>query len=228
MVGWLFIAVLGIIWAAFFIPFLRQGRSPKSSVEEFERKMDLLAETNRGHRGRWVLMPRKDERFLGPRDRSRSRLRRRRRQVFNLLGEATGLSLLIGLFPPFHKVLLASAVLVVLLVAYAALLARLRVAEVERARSRRRLLAHGLIPEPVSVPAPAYAANGNGHSRSYAGLEDGRSNGGGRSARPAMESGVRLIEDEPAEITVVIDEDVHLIVHRSDEVDLRDLRAAVR
>ncbi len=190
MVGWLFIAVLGIIWAAFFIPFLRQGRSPKSSVEEFERKMDLLAETNRGHRGRWVLMPRKDERFLGPRDRSRSRRRRRRRQVFNLLGEATGLSLLIGLFPPFHKVLLASAVLVVLLV--------------------------------------AYAANGNGHSRSYAGLEDGRSNGGGRSARPAMESGVRLIEDEPAEITVVIDEDVHLIVHRSDEVDLRDLRAAVR
>ena len=148
--------------------------------------------------------------------------------MFNLLGEATSLSLLIGLFPPFHQMLLATAVLVVLLMAYAALLARLRVAEVERARNRRRLRADGLIPEPVSAAAPAYAANGNGRSRSSAGLQDGSSNGGGRSARPAMESGVRLIEADPAEITVVIDEDVHLIVHRSDEVDLRDLRAAVR
>jgi hypothetical protein len=228
VLGWLFVGVLGIIWAAFFIPYIRHGRSPASSVEEFERKMDLLAETNRGPRGRWVLMPRKDERFLGPRDRSRSRLRRRRRQVFNLLGEATGLSLLIGLFPPFHRVLLATGVLVALFVAYAAVLARIRVGELERARVERRLRAQGLVPEPVPVPAPAYASTGNGHLRSYGRLEHGRSNGAGPAARPAVESGVRMLEDDPAEITIVIDEDVHLVVHRSDEVDLRELRTATR
>jgi len=76
MAGWIFLAVLGIIWATFLFPFLRHGRSPTSSVQEFERKMDLLAETNRAQRGRWVLTPRAGERFLGRRGRSRSRLRR--------------------------------------------------------------------------------------------------------------------------------------------------------
>src|SRR2546423_1053960 len=48
MLGWLFVTVLGIIWAVFLLPFLRRGGSPVTSVEEFERKMEFLAETNRG------------------------------------------------------------------------------------------------------------------------------------------------------------------------------------
>ncbi len=42
---WLLLAALGIIWAALLLP--SRSRSPKSSVEEFEQKMNLLAEANR-------------------------------------------------------------------------------------------------------------------------------------------------------------------------------------
>src|SRR2546422_967758 len=108
MAGWIFIAVLGIIWATFLFPFLRHGRSPTSSVQEFERKMDLRAETTRAHRGGWVLPPRAGERFRGRRGRSGSRLRHRRGQVFALLPEAPLLRGLMGFFPPFHAMLIAT------------------------------------------------------------------------------------------------------------------------
>src|SRR6266581_9569719 len=110
LLSWLFIAGLGIIWAAFLLPSDRSA-SPVSTVEEFERKMDMLAETNGVSPGRWVLVPRKGERFLGSRDRKRLRVRRRRRQVFSVLVEATGLTLLIGLFPPLHLMLVGTAIL---------------------------------------------------------------------------------------------------------------------
>jgi hypothetical protein len=144
------VAVLGIIWAAFLIPSRR--RSPRSSVEEFERKMTILADANNwSSAGRWVLMPQRGQRFMGSRDRSRARVRRRRRQVFTVLVEATGVTFLIGLVPRLRPMLYGTAILVGLLVIYTLMLLKIRADEVQLARTKRR--------------APGYAsANGNGHS----------------------------------------------------------------
>jgi hypothetical protein len=133
--SWILLAVLVIIWAALLVP--SRSPSPASSVEEFERKMNVLAETNRAAPGRWVLMPRRGQQFLGPRDRRRVRVRRRRRQVFLVLVDATALTLLMGLFPPLRPMLYGAAVLAVLLLAYAALLVNLRTAEAARTAARR-------------------------------------------------------------------------------------------
>src|SRR6266496_1394625 len=114
VVTWLLVAGLGIIWVASLLPHRRGRTSPTSSIEEFERKMNLLADTHRTSSGRYVLIPRENERFVGPRDRERIRVRRRRRTVFTVLFEATGVSLLIGLFPPLRAMLFVTAVLAVL------------------------------------------------------------------------------------------------------------------
>lgn len=222
LLGWLLIAVLGIIWAVFLFPFLRHGGSPTSSVEEFERKMDLLAETNKAPRGRWVLTPRKGERFLGKRDRTRSRLRRRRRQVLALLSEAILLTLLIGLFPPFHVMLIGAGVLALLLLAYAAMLVRLRVGEVERGRALRAALARR---EQAAGTGSRGAVAANGHAPARAAWA------ASVAAASLRESGIRVLdegEDGSGELRIIVDDDVHLILHRSDELDLSELRAASR
>ena len=65
---WLLLGVLGIIWAAFLIPVGRR-RSDSRSVEDFERRMELLANAEvHGTTGRWIVTPRKGVRFLGPRE----------------------------------------------------------------------------------------------------------------------------------------------------------------
>jgi hypothetical protein len=130
--SWLLPAGLVIIWAAFLLP--RRSRSPASSVEEFERKMSLLAGTNKTM-GRWVLMPRRGERFMGPRDRNRTRARRRRRHVFVALLDAIVITLLIGLVPPLRVMLFGTAFLVLLLIAYSALLVQVKLTESAAARS---------------------------------------------------------------------------------------------
>jgi hypothetical protein len=151
--SWLLLAVLGIIWAAFLFPSHR--RSPASSVEEFERKMSVLADAqNTSSAGRWVLMPRKGQRFLEPQDRGRVRARRRRRYVFTVLLEACALTLLMGLFPPFRKMLFGTAILVGLLAMYTVSLIRIRATEISQAQARRR-----------AIKGSALAGtNGNGHS----------------------------------------------------------------
>jgi len=189
--GWLLVAVLGIIWVASLLPIGRLRGSAGSSVEEFERSMDLLAETHRRSTGRWVVMPRKGSRFSTPRDLGRARLRRRRRQILAGLAEATVLLLLIGLFPPLHAVLAGAVVLVCALLLYSAMLARVRAAESARAhavavrRARREAagepVEHGAPPPPATAPADA----------------------------PAM-----------------VDDDVHVIVRHSEEVDVEELRVA--
>src|SRR5206468_13043800 len=80
VLSWLLLAVLGMICAAFLLPSWR--RSPSSTAEEFEERLNVLAEANKVTAGRWVLMPRQGRRFLGPEDRQRARVRRRRRAVF--------------------------------------------------------------------------------------------------------------------------------------------------
>jgi hypothetical protein len=118
-VDWLLLAVLGIIWAVFLIPH----RGPQQSVEGFERDMDMLSHLNRP--GRWVLMPRRDERFLGPGGRARARARERRRRVFIVLFEAIALTGLIGAFPPLRAMWWVTGGFLVVLGGYVSLLVRI-------------------------------------------------------------------------------------------------------
>jgi hypothetical protein len=198
--GWFLVAVLGMIWLAFLLPHGRFGLSTRSSVEEFGRNMDLLAEANRSVPGRWVIMPRRGARFMDPRDRLRARIRRRRRQVLALLGEVTGLLVIIGLFPPLHAMLYGALILLGLLLVYGATLARVRAAETARARlvaaARSRAVEAPPARRPVAVVAPL-ASSDWGSSPLAERLDD-----------------------------LVVDDDVHVIVHRSDEVDLEELRSA--
>ncbi len=93
--------------------------------------MQILAETER-QPGRWVLVPSKDERFLGPRERAYVRARERRRKVFTVLVEALGITALIGVFPPLRLMWLVTLGLGAVLVAYMGLLLKLK-AEYEAA-----------------------------------------------------------------------------------------------
>jgi Flp pilus assembly protein TadB len=118
VVQWLLLALLAIMWAAFLMPVGRK-RSDARSVEEFERRMELLAQAEvHGTGGRWIVTPRKGVRFLGPRERQQARARARRRQIFVFLLEAIGLSLLIGVVPPLRVVWVVSGGLGALLVLY--------------------------------------------------------------------------------------------------------------
>ena len=168
--------------------------------------MDLLAEANRSLPGRWVIMPRRGVRFMGPRDRTRARIRRRRRQVLALLGEVTGLFVIMGLFPPLHAMLYGALILLGLLLAYGSVLSRVRAAEIARARlvaaarSRAAEAPPALARRPVAMAAavPAAAGTAWGSSATAEGLDE----------------------------LVVMEDDVHVIVHRSDEIDLEELRSA--
>jgi hypothetical protein len=227
MLGWLLVTGLVIIWAIFLFPFLRRRRSPVTTVEEFEQKMDFLAETNVAHRGRWVIAPRKGERFLGERGRSRSRVRERRRQVFTILLEMTGLAVLIGLVPPFHRILLGAAVLGGLLLIYALLLVRIRSIEAHRAQLRRaRRVSLRRAPAPAYAAGPSWMMGTTNGSRART-VRHGRARPEADAdgwSRPATTVRVRERDDDS---TIYVDEDVHIVVHRSDELNLLGLRAAV-
>jgi Flp pilus assembly protein TadB len=115
---WLPLGVLVIIWAAFLIPAGRR-RSDKRSVDDFERRMELLANAEvHGTTGRWIVTPRKGVRFLGPRERQQARARARRRRIFVFLLEAIALTMLIGLVPPLRVAWVVTAALGGLLLLY--------------------------------------------------------------------------------------------------------------
>ena len=108
---WLLLGALGIMWTAFLIPIGRK-RSDARSVEDFERRMEFLANAEvHGTNGRWIVTPRKGARFLGPRERQLARVRARRRRVLVFLLEAIGLSLLIGVVPPLRASWVVAGVL---------------------------------------------------------------------------------------------------------------------
>jgi hypothetical protein len=150
---------------------------------------------------------------MGPQDRLRARARRRRRYVFTVLFEASALTLLMGLFPPFRKVLYGTALLIGLLVVYTLTLIRIRAIEIHQARVRRRMLArNGTNGDGLYAAAGAYPnGNGNGHAA-------GRSTayGNGHAWNDELrEGGVRIV-----------DEDVHVIVRTSEEVEREAILAA--
>jgi hypothetical protein len=233
MIGWLLVAVFGIIWAAFLFPSWR--RSPTSTVEQFEERMNLLAEANRASPGRWVLVPKKGHRFLGPQDRQRARMRRRRRYVFVALLELTGLTLIMGLFQPLRGMLVLTVVFSVVLVLYVALLLRFRYLELGQAERRdpvRASRSAAAYADGAAFDAvPSRSGHGNGHRNGNG--HPGRSYGeyipasGGDGDHSMVDEGylpsARYLRDGGIHI---IDEDVHVIVRRSDEVDVQALRAA--
>jgi Flp pilus assembly protein TadB len=130
VVQWLLLVLLAIMWAAFLLPVGRK-RSDARSVQDFERRMELLAQAEvHGTGGRWIVTPRKGVRFLGPRERHQARARARRRRVFVFLLEAIGLSLLIGVVPPLRVAWVVAAGLggLLLLYIWALLVIKARVA----------------------------------------------------------------------------------------------------
>lgn len=120
---WLLLGALGIMWVAFLLPSDRGRRTSARSVEDFERRMELLAHVEaQGDQGRWIVTPRKGVRFVGVAERRRARVRERRLKVLVFLLESIGLTFLIGLVPPLRAVWYLSAVFAGLLVLYVWLL----------------------------------------------------------------------------------------------------------
>jgi hypothetical protein len=111
-------AGLGIMWGALLVPTGRRRLSPKASVQDFERRMELLAQTELNANGRWIVTPRKGMPFVGTAERQRSRARERRKQVFTFLLESIGITFLIGLVPPLRVMWDVTMVLGVLMGLY--------------------------------------------------------------------------------------------------------------
>jgi hypothetical protein len=145
-VNWLLLAGLCIIWGAFLLP--PRNRSGRTA-SDFERNLRVLSEIQQPVEppGRWVLMPRPDERFVGRGSRSRVRARERRRRVLTVLGEAMGFTALIGAVPPLRPMWALTAIFGVVLVGYVVLLLRVRTAR----GSRRRRHAVRLPDQDVAV-----------------------------------------------------------------------------
>ena len=133
-----------------------------------------------------------------------------------VLLEATGLTLIMGIFPPFRIMLGVTAVLAFILLAYMAALVKLRADEVEKDRMERMARRPPARPSPARYSPAFYDAqyeNGNGYGVAYASNGNGR-----RGLGPGAEwheTGVRVIDD-----------DVHVIVYRSDEIDTSTLTSA--
>jgi hypothetical protein len=158
--SWIFLAGLGIIWAVCCYP---RGRSPRTTVKEFEQGMDRLADvgTNKDV-GRFILAPRKGMPFLGVRERARVRARVRRRRVLTFLLEACGLTALMGMFPPFRPMFYATAIFLTLLAGYVGILVWIKETQKDRARHMRHALGSAVA---GFRPAAASAGgNGNGHA----------------------------------------------------------------
>jgi hypothetical protein len=119
---WLSLAILGIIWAAFLVPWPRRGTVARGTLPDLRRDVELRSDSTQ-QPGRWVLAPKKGTRFVGPRERARLRARERRRRIVVVLLEAIGLTALIGIFPPLRPMLMFTAFLGVLLVGYLGLVA---------------------------------------------------------------------------------------------------------
>lgn len=161
VLDWLLLAPLGMMWLAFLVPSGRRRHSPHVSVQDFERRMELLAQAEaQGTSGRWIVTPRKGARFVGTVERRRARARERRKQVLTFLLEAIGITFLIGLVPPLRVMWTSSAAFGVLLVLYAWLLVSIKRRDAlphphERARAAQAPSTHRLV-----GPAARYVAEG--------------------------------------------------------------------
>ena len=188
--SWLFLAALVIIWGVCMLPKGRR-RSPNESVQEFERGLDLLAETH----GRWIVAPRKGAQFIGTRNRARARARGRRRRVFFTLTEAMGLTFLMGLFPPFRPMWYATAAFLGMLVLYVSLLLSMSRNERELLRMQERFVK--AVEAPGGVSRAAFTTGETRHGIYERHVAIGR----GRATRPTF-NGLSVIDS--AEVHVVV------------------------
>ena len=158
--GWLLLAALLILWAAFLIPSwaIPPSKTDKS-MKDFERNMDMLAETESP--GRWIVTPRKGTTFIGLRARAQARARERRRRVLMVLIESLVLTVLIGLVPPLRAMWYATATLLVLLVGYvwALLTMKARADAHDPARPRETAATAPASPRPARQRYAADASN---------------------------------------------------------------------
>lgn len=134
----IFIVLLALIWAVVLFPSLFRAKlesSPIDGVREFEQAMGILAGTRRskGVSGRWVMVPRD----VTLPHRRRKRVIRRRRQAFQRLLAAAGVTLVLGLIPGLRWILVIHVVVDVVLAAYAWQLRQWRNAEVAERRRER-------------------------------------------------------------------------------------------
>ena len=167
--GWLLLAALVVLWAAFLLP--SWGSSPGSktdkSMKDFERNMDMLAETE--SQGRWIVTPRKGTTFIGLRARAQARARERRRRVLMVLIESLVLTALIGLVPPLRAMWYATAILLVLLGGYVWALLTMKARADGTARPRETAATAPARPRPARQRYAADASNRTAR-RSFNGL----------------------------------------------------------
>jgi len=169
-VGWLLLAALVVLWAAFLVPsWANIPSTTDRSMKDFERNMDMLAETE--SQGRWIVTPRKGTTFIGLRARAQARARERRRRVLVVLIESLVLTALIGLVPPLRAMWYATATLLVLLASYvwALLTMKARTEAHDPARSRETAATAPAIPRPARQRYAADASNRTAR-RSFNGL----------------------------------------------------------
>lgn len=159
--GWLLLVALVVLWAAFLIPSWgsSQGSKTDKSMKDFERNMDMLAETESP--GRWIVTPRKGTTFIGLRARAQARARERRRRVLMVLVESLVLTALIGLVPPLRAMWYATAILLALLGGYvwALLTMKARADAHDPARSRETAATAPASPRPARQRYAADASN---------------------------------------------------------------------
>ena len=138
-------------------------------MKDFERNMDLLAETESP--GRWIVTPRKGTTFIGLRARAQARARERRRRVLVVLIESLVLTALIGLVPPLRAMWYATATLFVLLACYvwALLTMKARAFAHDPARPRETAATAPASPRPTRQRYAADASNRTAR-RSFNGL----------------------------------------------------------
>jgi len=181
-------AILALSWVAFLLPTWRGH--PGNTVKDFERNMDLLAETEGGSQGRWIVTPRKGMTFVGPKARAQARARERRRRILVVLVETLVLTGLIGLVPPLRAMWYATAVLLVALGAYVWLLLSMK-----RQRSAGPVPARAAEVSSPALPRPArqrYAADAAGRTAraAYNGLATLGEDHGPIVVKPASTVGV--------------------------------------
>ncbi|HEY8117209.1 MAG TPA: hypothetical protein VIH70_12400 [Actinomycetota bacterium] len=167
--GWLLLAALVVLWAAFLLPSWANPSKTDRSMKDFERNMDMLAETESP--GRWIVTPRKGTTFIGLRARAQARARERRRRVLVVLIESLVLTALIGLVPPLRAMWYATATLLVLLASYvwALLTMKARADPHDPVRSRETAATAPASPRPARQRYAADASNRTAR-RSFNGL----------------------------------------------------------
>jgi hypothetical protein len=151
--------------------------------------MDLLAKTDGGTQGRWIVTPQKGMPFLGTQGRAQARARARRRKVFTFLLEAILFTFLIGLVPPLRVMWTLSAMCAGLLAIYVWMLISMK----ERSpQARVRQMAQASL-APERPTAPVRVAQGQ---QRY--VAEGRS----RHARPSFNGLGAAAGDELSRIVV--------------------------